>query len=88
MEKQTCCCKEKREATSKLVFEQGDIYYCGDSKCKEEIEKEIQEDHERLTYQGRTFEQYKTSANIHYYAVLGFIGFAIGYFLYILFSSL
>ena len=88
MEKQTCCCKEKKEATSKLVFEQGDLYYCGDPKCKEEIEKEMQEDFERTLYQGRTFEQYKTSATIHYYAVLGFIGFVFGYFLYVLFSSL
>jgi|688.fasta_scaffold2181797_1 hypothetical protein len=88
MKNQTCCCREKKAATSKLVFKQGNLYYCGDPKCKKDIEKEINEDYERTLYQGRTFKQYKTSANITYYAALGLIGFILGYCIFILVNLL
>ena len=88
MENQTCYCELKKEAKSKLVFEQGDLYYCGDSECKERIKAQMGEEFESSLYQGRTFEQYKSSANITYYAVLGLIGFIIGYILFTLVNLL
>jgi len=88
MKNQTCCCKLKKKATSKLIFKEGDLYYCGETECREKIEKEIKENKERSMYQGRTYEQYRISANIAYYATLGIIGLMLGYFLFILVSSL
>lgn len=88
MEKQKCCCKERKDAEFKLVCEGGDLYYCGDTECKARIEKELQEDYERSIYQGRTFKQYEASSTALYYAFLILIGLMSGYFLYRLISLL
>lgn len=88
MEKQTCCCTLKKEAKSRIIFEEGDLYYCGDIECKERITKEVRENQERAMYQGRTFKQYQTSATILYYTFLSLIGFILGYFIFTLVASL
>ena len=88
MEKQKCYCAQQKDATSKLVFKEGDLYYCGSNECKEKIEKEIREENERSMYQGRTFSQYKSSATILHYTFLVGIGLILGYFFYRLISLL
>lgn len=89
MENQTCYCTLKKEATAKLVFEQGDLYYCGNSECKQKIlEKKMSKELESSVYQGNTYEQYKSSADVTYYAVISIISFIIGYCLFTLISFL
>jgi len=85
MEKQTCYCTLKKEAKVKLVFEQGDLYYCGNSECKEKIlEKVTNEEPDNFLYQGSTYNEYKLSADIAYYVTISIISFIIGYCLFTL----
>ncbi len=83
MENQTCYCMLKKEAKAKLVFEQGDLYYCGNSECKEKIlEKALDKGPNSFLYQGSTYKQYKSSADITYYGTISIISAILGYFIF------
>lgn len=89
-ENQTCSCGLKKPAKTKLTLEpSGDSFLsCGDSTCKEKLEKELADTAEREKYyQGKNPKAYESSATIVFYTILAVAGLTLGVLLHKLYTS-